>query len=79
VTALQGTRNNIPYDHILKLCWSPDFTALVVQKADSLKLEVLKGTKKSDGTLNALTSVREFPKVIIYRLENFNQKKVLTI
>ncbi|KAF2353611.1 WD40 repeat [Trinorchestia longiramus] len=60
--SVPGTRNNIPFDSVSRLCWSPDYTAIVVHMADTLTIEVLKGTKKPDGTLTGLEKVREFPK-----------------
>uniref|UniRef100_A0A2P2I2E0 Transducin beta-like protein 2 n=1 Tax=Hirondellea gigas TaxID=1518452 RepID=A0A2P2I2E0_9CRUS len=61
-SSIQGTRSNIQYDHVSKLCWSPDYAAIVVQKNDAATLQVIKGTKKTDGTLTSLNTVREFPK-----------------
>ncbi|XP_018016126.1 transducin beta-like protein 2 [Hyalella azteca] len=64
ISSVSGTRNNIPFDSLSRLCWSPDYNAIVVHKADAQTIEVLKGTKKPDGTLTGLEKVREFPKPI---------------
>lgn len=63
IQALQGGRNNLPYDYAEKICWSPDFTAVVVHMSNAQTIEVLKGTKKSDGTIGNLVQVRQFDKV----------------
>ncbi|KAK4321121.1 hypothetical protein Pmani_008066 [Petrolisthes manimaculis] len=55
------TRVNIEFDHITKVCWSPDDKALVVHKCMENNIEVYKLTKKPDGTYASATSAHTFP------------------
>ena len=54
-------RCNVEYDHGMRVKWSPDSRAFVVQKAVQNCTEVYKMSKKADGTLGDFSVAVTFP------------------
>jgi len=56
--SIQGSRNNVRFERVSKLCWSPDYTAILCHMQEGGALHVMKGVRKTDGTLGGLNKHR---------------------